>query len=373
MPSTPPSIDEKEVQQMLWQFVQRTQDYVVLLLDSAGTITWANEGAGVVLGASADELRGMNFSHFFTEADIKNGIPDHELEVALTSGSASDDRWMERMDHSRFWASGMAVYLGGDCEGCAYLKLFRDLTVVRMQLETDRKRRRSAVQAADNMSGAIAVLAHELRNPLAGIALATDLLDSRIPEEVDVARPMSGLNENLKLASRLIDDLLQHSRITAARFRLDRSPCTLRDLLTSSAQIAQRQVGQENRNVHVLVPKAEIEMHIDGMRMQQVFVNLIANALRYTPNPGRIWVTGTVEGLEVVTRVTDEGRGIAPEQLSHLFDLFTDSRVKGTKLGLGLGLAVVKKTVELHGGSVQAKSEGRGKGSQFVVRFPAHE
>jgi signal transduction histidine kinase len=105
--------------------------------------------------------------------------------------------------------------------------------------------------------------------------------------------------------------------------------------------------------------------------MQQVFVNLVANAIRYTEPPGRIWISATQEGPEVVVRITDEGEGIAPDKLNSLFEVFTLPNSHGSKLGLGLGLMQVKKIVDAHGGAVQVKSEGPGQGSQFTVRFPA--
>jgi signal transduction histidine kinase len=215
----------------------------------------------------------------------------------------------------------------------------------------------------------IALLAHELRNPLSAISLSAGVLAySQVPES---APQIDSISRNVRMASRLIDDLMQHSKVTSKGFTLERSHCTLRDLLASSTQIALKQMEQPSRNIPVLVPSGDIEMHVDRMRMQQVFVNLIANAIRYTPMPRRIWVTGTFIGDDVVVRVSDEGVGIEPERLDRLFELFTRPHVQGSRLGLGLGLGLVKKIVELHSGSVQAKSEGADKGSQFTVRFPA--
>jgi len=366
-------LDEQTVQRKLWSFAVRSTEHAVLLLDANGNVSWANEGAHAILGAAPDGLVGGNMSRFFTRRDVTKGIPEHELDESRHRGSASDDRWMCRADRSRFWASGVTVYLGGEASEGVHLKLFRDLTEFKMQMENSRERCRAASQENENLTMGIGLLAHELRNPLSGITLASDLLEQRHGDDARLAPTLKVISTNTALAGRLVEDLMQHSKLSSDRFSLDRSGCTARELLKMSTSIALRQMEQEGRAITVLVPAGDIELCIDRMRMQQVFVNLIANALRYTPAPGRIWVTATLEGKEAIVRVSDEGIGIEPKRLKKLFDLFTLPRLGGSKLGLGIGLTLVKKIVELHGGSVQARSDGLNKGSQFIVRFPVRE
>jgi two-component system CheB/CheR fusion protein len=370
----PPAVDEQVIKDMLWAFAVRSPEHAALLIGTDGRITWTNAGAEVILGAQPGGLVGLDLARIFTARDVEAGIPDHERVEARARGTASDDRWLARLDGSRFWASGVTVYLGpftDEMDCCAFLKLFRDLTEVKMQMESSRKRCRAATEASENKSAAIALLAHELRNPLSGISLAAGMLQRRIGDQVpNTDEPLRVIERNVNLAVRLIEDLMQHSKVASDGFQLQKSRTSLRDLLESSVRIAQRQMQQETRLVRVLLPQHEIVLDVDRMRAQQVFVNLIANALRYTPLPGRIWVSGTLEGAEAIVRVADEGIGIAPDRLERLFEMFTLPRMDSSKLGLGLGLALVKKIVELHGGSVQARSEGPGKGSQFVVRLP---
>jgi len=368
------AVDESVIKDMLWAFAVRSPEHAALLIGSNGTITWTNSGAEVILGTPRGGLIGRELSSIFIPRDIAAGIPEHEVREARLRGTASDDRWLARMDGSRFWASGVTVYLGPFIEEmacCAFLKLFRDLTEVKMQLESSRKRSRAANEASDKKSAAIALLAHELRNPLSGISLAAGMLKRKIGDQATVStEPLDLIERNVQLAARLIEDLMQHSKVGSDGFKLDKATCNLREMLEHSTLIAQRQMEQEDRHVSVLLPQHDIDVEVDPMRMQQVFVNLIANALRYTPVPGQIWVTATVESGEAIVRVTDEGIGIAPDRLERLFEMFTLPRLDSSKLGLGLGLALVKKIIELHGGSMQARSEGPGKGSQFVVRFP---
>ncbi|WP_396616019.1 ATP-binding protein [Lysobacter soli] len=367
-------VDDTVIKDMLWAFAVRSPEHAALLVGAHGRITWTNSGAEVILGAEPGGLVGRDISSIFIPRDIAAGIPEHEMLEARSRGTASDDRWMARLDGSRFWASGTMVYLGPFIEEkacCAFLKLFRDLTEVKMQLESSRKRCRAATESSDKKSAAIALLAHELRNPLSGISLAAGMLKRKIGDQVPATgEPLDLIERNVTLAARLIEDLKQHSKVGADGFKLDKATCNLREMLDHSVSIAKRQMEQEGRHVEVLLPEHDIVVEVDPMRMQQVFVNLIANALRYTPAPGQIWVTGTLEGPEAIVRVTDEGIGIAPNRLERLFEMFTLPRLDSSKLGLGLGLALVKKIIELHGGTVQARSEGPGKGSQFVVRFP---
>lgn len=369
MPSPPP-LDAAQVQHVLSTFASRSLQHCILALDAEGTVLWANTGAGEILGAAPDALVGLWFGTFFIPEDIATGIPAHELEVSQETGSASDDRWMARVDGSQFWASGVTVHLGDGNQPPRFLKLFRDLTEHHARFETIRAQATAATDRNEEMRVAIAMVAHELRNPLAGIMIGLDVLDAALSEPASSATVLQGVSENLNLAVRLVDDLLDHSKVATEGFQLETSVCTLRELLESSTEIAIRQTHQPGRAISVLVPAGEIQIQVDRMRMQQVMVNLLTNAIRYTPEPGRIWVTGTVEGSSVIVKVTDEGVGIDPATLCDLFQAFTRVGVKGTRLGLGLGLALVKKILEQHGGSVQARSEGIGKGSQFVARFP---
>ncbi|BDU17494.1 PAS domain-containing sensor histidine kinase [Lysobacter auxotrophicus] len=371
MSETHPATDHI-VQDMLWTFANVSSEYAVLLLDADGTINWANIGAETILGETRSGLMQGNISHYFTREDVRKGIPEHEIEEARQRGRSGNDRWMARADRSRFWASGQTICLSAHAGDRNFLKIFRDLTDGKMQLEAAMKRCHAVTQTNEGLTAAIALLAHELRNPLSGISLSATLLSAQ-SRDPSLKPQVESIARNVSMAARLIDDLMQHSKVTSKGFSLDRTDCSLRELLESSTRIAQRQMEQESREIPVLVPSGDIEMHIDCMRMQQVFVNLIANAIRYTPAPRKIWVTGTFIGNDVVVRVSDEGIGIEADRLERIFELFTLPHLQGSKLGLGLGLALVKKIVELHSGSVQARSEGVDKGSQFIVRFPARE
>lgn len=240
-----------------------------------------------------------------------------------------------------------------------------------VRLQSHRQRRRASARRGDPLDVALGVLAHELRNPLAAIGLAASLLELHTRGDKRSAALLGAISSNVALSARLVDDLMQHSKVHSDGFRLQRSACGLRALLDECVAIALAQSGQTGRGIAVILPVEDIRMQVDRMRMQQVFVNLIANALRYTPDPGRIWLTAAIEGGEVVVHVSDEGVGIERERLVSLLEQSALPRLKGSGLGLGIGLILVKRIVELHGGSVMAHSEGAGTGSRFTVRLPA--
>lgn len=229
----------------------------------------------------------------------------------------------------------------------------------------------TAAPACGSLDLALAVLAHELRNPLSAIGLAASVLEGRVPEDPRCGMLLSAIASNVALAARMVEDLLQHSQLTAGSFHLDRSACSLGDSMRQWAAIALRQMGQPDRTVVLQIPAADILVHIDAMRMQQVFVNLIANALRYTPEPGRIWLTIRRDQECVVVDVVDEGIGMERQRVASLFEPLAVPRLSSSKLGLGLGLSVVGRIVERHGGSVHAHSDGPGCGSRFTVRLPS--
>lgn len=337
-------------------------------------MTWASPGAAQTLGAAATDIVGHTASRFFTPEDVAIGIPQQEIAVARSAGSGNDDRWMTRADGSRFWASGLMVALrDADGEVICFVKILRDLTDLKMQMETLRNRG-DALEAADDAKGrSIAMLAHELRNPLGSVGMAANVLRQLSGEAPRLQAPLDIIERNVGFAARLIDDVEDASRVGAGKLGIQPETLVLYEALQASQQAALGRAG-EARDIDLLLPAVPITMEGDRLRLQQVFVNLIGNAIKFTPPGGRIWITATVEGRQAVVRVEDEGIGIAPDMLERIFGMFTQiSTSTAAAAGMGIGLALVKEIVELHGGSVQARSAGIGKGSEFTVRLPLQQ
>ena len=232
---------------------------------------------------------------------------------------------------------------------------------------TERKQREEALQEKDQRKDQfLATLAHELRNPLAPILTGLEVI--RICDNRDMRERMRNIiEEQSKQLVRLVDDLLDVGRITTGKLQLDKTELDLATIVHTAVATTAPAFEAARHELVVDLPEAPIIVEVDRTRLAQVLTNLLTNAARYTPTGGLVTLTAHVEDEEAVITVTDNGVGIAPEMLERVFDMF----VQGSRgEGLGIGLSLVKSLVELHGGSVCARSEGQGRGSVFEVRLP---
>jgi PAS domain S-box-containing protein len=238
----------------------------------------------------------------------------------------------------------------------------------------ERKAAELALRDADRLKDDfIATLAHELRNPLAPIRNAISLLRQHAPaDDPQGARYRDVLSRQIAQMSRLLDDLLDVSRIGRGQVRLRIERFDLRSLFDHAIEIAQPSIEAAGHTLEVVVPTVAIEMDGDLLRLAQVLSNLLINAAKYTPSGGQIRVSGVREGDEVLLRVQDNGVGIASDQMARIFEMFgqAESAHQRTQGGLGIGLALARGLVELHGGRLEASSDGPGTGSVFAVRLP---
>jgi signal transduction histidine kinase len=217
----------------------------------------------------------------------------------------------------------------------------------------------------------LATLAHELRNPLAPISNAVHLL--RRPDGRRSAdRMVEMVGRQVRQIVRLVDDLMDFSRITQGKLELRREALPLAEVLSMAVETSMPAIEAGRHELAVSLPEETLMLDADKVRLTQVFGNMLNNAAKYTDRGGRIWVGAWREGGEVVVSVRDTGIGIAPEQLPQVFEMFAQAHRDSARgqSGLGIGLTMVKRLIELHGGSVEARSEGPGKGSEFIVRLP---
>ncbi len=236
---------------------------------------------------------------------------------------------------------------------------------------SERARAEVALREADKQKDEfLAMLGHELRNPLAPISTAVHLLKLRGKEET--AREVSVIERQSRHIGRLVDDLLDVSRITRGQVSLSRDSVEVADLVAGAIELASPLIEQARHVLSVNVPQRGLVVEVDRGRMMQVFANLLTNAAKYTPAGGGISISAVREGSEIVISFEDTGTGISAELLPRIFDLFVQSRrtLDRSQGGLGLGLAIVKNLVAMHGGTVSAKSDGHGQGSTFTVRLP---
>jgi signal transduction histidine kinase/CheY-like chemotaxis protein len=241
--------------------------------------------------------------------------------------------------------------------------------LARQKLDEARRQAELANRAKDEF---LAMLGHELRNPLAPILTALELMELRAPDTN--IRERTVIERQVRHVVRLVDDLLDVSRITRGTVQLHREDLDVADAVAKGIEIASPLLEERNHQLTVVVSRGLI-VHADPVRLAQVVANLMTNAAKYTAAHGQITVSAAREGDQIAIRVRDSGAGIAPEVLPSVFDTFYQGRqaIDRAQGGLGLGLAIVRSLVELHGGRVSATSEGPGKGSEFAVVLPSVE
>ncbi|HEY6001891.1 MAG TPA: hybrid sensor histidine kinase/response regulator [Anaeromyxobacter sp.] len=227
----------------------------------------------------------------------------------------------------------------------------------------------ASVQSRDRF---LAMLGHELRNPLGAVSMASDLLGQ---PGADPTRPRAIIARQTKKLARLVDDLLEVSRVASGKIVLKRVCTDLRGIVERSLESVEPLVERGGVSIHLALPREQVLVDGDPVRLDQIVGNLVSNAAKYTPRGGTIDVELESQRPLALLRVRDTGIGIAPEMLERIFEPFTqaDSSVGRSEGGLGLGLSLVRGLVALHGGRVEAHSEGQGRGSEFVVELPLSE
>ncbi len=346
--------------------VENVTDYAIFMVDLEGTIISWNPGVERMFGFTEEEFIGQKSSIVFVPEDVERGEPQKELMKTTLDGRAEDRRWHHRKNGARFWANGMMMGLqddGGRLRG--FVKIARD--------ETEHKRLEDEIARANRLKDEfLATLSHELRTPLTAILGWARLLRGGDLDPDMVSGALETIERNALSQSQLIEDILDISRIISGKLTLNYTPVELNDVLSTVVESARP--AAQTKGVHWNLAYDAVPMLIsgDGARLQQIFGNLISNALKFTPSGGTITVS--LQQRENYTEVTisDTGRGIKPEFLPFVFDRFAQEETGNRRHqgGLGIGLSLVRHLTELHGGAVYASSEGEGRGASFTVRLP---
>lgn len=218
----------------------------------------------------------------------------------------------------------------------------------------------------------LAILAHELRNPLAPIRSAVELMKFDVPAETRLARCREVVDRQVSHMTRLLDDLLDAGRIAQGRLQLRTQTVEVATVIRMAVETCSPLIEKSGHELSISLLQEPIFLEADAVRLAQVFGNLLNNACKYTTPNGRVWVTATLDGSEVVVTVRDSGDGIPAVQLPRIFDMFSQRGAAADRSsGLGIGLHLVHSLVEMHNGTVTARSDGPGRGSEFIVRLPA--
>ncbi|HEY3355072.1 MAG TPA: chemotaxis protein CheB [Polyangia bacterium] len=334
-------------------------------LDRDWRFTDVNDHALAFLGQRREELLGRPHASVFpaeTRALVEEryrSAVTHQAPVHFEGQLFDVERWAEV--HAFPVAEGLAVY-------------FRDVTE-RRQREEELRQKTASDRAKDEF---LAVMSHELRTPIAAIANASYVVEQASAEATEAARARCGhfatvIARQARHIARIVDDLLDVARFARGAIELRRTEVDAGEVVRRAVEMTAQFIAERRHELKLALPSAPIGLDADPARLEQVLVNLLNNAAKYTEPGGEITVSAARAGDECVLRVRDTGIGIAAEALPHVFDVFLQAhhaqvRAQG---GLGLGLTLVQRLVELHGGRVEARSEGLGRGSEFVVRLPA--
>ena len=359
---------------------ESARDYAIITLDEEGRVTSWNKGAETLFGYTAAEMHGQSAERLFVPEDIAAGVPQDELRRARADGRAEDERWHMRKDGSRFFCSGVTTPLrNGAFYG--YAKIARDETARERQgkareqaFSREQAERSDAEHAVALKDEFLSVMSHELRHPLNMIHINVELL-SRMPElrqSTTFMRAASVIRSSVMSQAKIIEDLMDMSRVRTGKLSLTTAPVVLDSLLQGIVEVARSDPATQDVTIEFVGGADHVPVLADVVRIEQVVMNLLSNAIKFTPKGGRIEVRLAREPEALRIDVVDNGQGIAPAFLPHVFDMYGQSMAVTTrsKGGLGIGLALVRELVVMHGGRVEAASDGIGKGARISLWLP---
>jgi PAS domain S-box-containing protein len=382
--------DSEEVFRLL---VSSVKEYAIFLLDPNGRISTWNAGAQRIKGYTAAEIIGKHFSSFYPEEDVRAGKPEKELEIAQRVGSVEDEGWRVRKDGTQFWANVVITAVFDRHNRLrGFAKVTRDMTERRRAEETQRalvEQREARLIAEEERQNAEAssraaqeanrakdeflmTLSHELRTPMTSILGWSRLLSAMSPHDPAFYDAILAIGRSAELQARLIDDVLDVSRIVSGKLRLNVTDIDIAQLLSSSLETVRLSAEAKLISINTSFAPDLGTIAGDETRLQQIVWNLLTNAVKFTPRSGTVTLTGERSESHLTIAVSDTGEGIPPAFLPHIFEAFRQAENASTRVhgGLGLGLSIVRYLVEAHGGTVEAASAGPGQGATFTVTLP---
>jgi PAS domain S-box-containing protein len=360
--------------------VEEVKDYAIFALDSKGKVISWNSGAERIKGYKAEEIIGQHFSIFFGNEEAKSGKPDKQLKVAMAEGKIEEEGLRLRKDGSLFWANVTITTLKNDKGGVkGFSVIARDITEQKrieeeraQLLIKEREARLLAEEASSAKDEFLATVSHELRTPLTAILGWTRMLNAGLLDQQNTARALETIERNAQLQSKIVEDILDVSRIITGKLRIEPSKQEIAPIIESAIEVIRPTAEAKNVQIEYTLGAIDGPVWGDPTRLQQIVWNLLSNAVKFTPNGGQVTIKlhQVKDRAEII--IKDTGEGITADFLPFVFDRFRQANSKITRIhgGLGLGLALVRHLVELHGGTIKAESEGINKGATFTVQLP---
>ncbi|PWU05678.1 MAG: histidine kinase [Verrucomicrobia bacterium] len=363
--------------------IESAHEFAIFSMDLELNITFWNAGAQKLLGYTEREILNQKSEIMFTSEDRAAGIPKQETQKVLR-GQAVASHWYQRKDGSCFWASGSMLPIN-DANGkiTGFVKILRDETrerkakeeLVRSReklvavLKKTEHAREEAIASGHSKDRFLAILSHELRTPLTPALLTLQML-SRDPHLSDSTRKhLLTIQRNLEIEAQMIDDLLDINHVSQGKLEIQRHPIDLHETLKAALTISTNDIQKKKQKLVVKLDAKQHSIIGDGRRLQQAFWNILKNASKFTPKNGAISVLSWNSPGKIHIKFSDSGIGFPPEFTERIFDAFAqaDETITREFGGLGLGLAISKATIDAHGGSLRAESDGPGKGATFII------
>jgi PAS domain S-box-containing protein len=337
---------------------------LVVRCDSDGRLMYVNRGAAEVLGRPESDLLGMLMVNAIPAGPRGAASCDEVLSRVLAQGVQAEFRFYAGADQDqRDYVLSLLPHLDGNGR-------VAHVSGVGIDISSERRKVRAAREADRLKDRFLAVVAHEMRNPLSAVSSGIKVLDrTLVPDHDDVLRMM---DRQVEYLARLVNDLLDVSRIHQGRLVVSKKLIHMSDIVHSAVEICRAAIERKGHELKVSVPEQPIVINGDQQRLSQVLVNLLDNAAKYTPDGGEIVVSARQEGAHALLVVEDNGVGIPLAEAPHIFEVFKQVQQKdgSHKEGLGIGLYLVKMLIEAHGGTIEARSDGAGHGSKFLVALP---
>jgi PAS domain S-box-containing protein len=389
----------RESEERFRLLVDNISDYALCMLDVEGRVTTWNRGAERMKGYTAEEIIGRDFALFFPTEEVERGKPALELAIARAQGRFEEEAWRLRRDGTQFWANVIVTpVIGADGELIGFAEITRDLTrerqaealerslieeqAARVAAEQSERQIRESEQKSQLLTARaeeanrikdefLATVSHELRTPLNAIVGWAVLL-RELPHDAQTARGLEVIHRNALAQARIIEDILDVSRIITGKLRLDLKPTNLNSIVNDAIEVVRPSADGKRISIQFVDHPDFAAVVGDQERLRQVVWNLLSNAVKFTDEGGKVEVSVEQLDSKLSIAVKDTGVGIEPEFLPYVFERFkqADSSTTRRYAGIGLGLAIVRHIVDLHGGHAEASSEGAGKGSEFRVVIP---
>jgi PAS domain S-box-containing protein len=345
--------------------VENVRDYAIFMLDDQGIVRSWNSGARAINGYESHEILGKPLAIFYTPEDQLAGKPQAELEAATLFGRVENEGWRVRKDGSVFWVNAIVTAVRApDGKLIGFAKVTRDMS--------ERKRLEELERSSRRMNEFLAMLAHELRNPLAPIRNAVTVMQLEELPSPALRNCRDIIDRQLAHVTRLVDDLLDVGRLSTGKVKLRLETVRVAEVVSRSIEAVRPLYDARRHALSVRVPEEPIYVNGDATRLAQILQNILINAAKYTPDGGRVSLSVESGSGLVWVAVEDNGRGLAEDDLESIFELFRQGPNDApTDSGLGIGLTLARSLAEMHGGTLDARSPGPGRGSTFTFRMPA--